>query len=134
MAKIYVLKAGARIPDGIIQIAVEEKIRTARVEAIGGVDRLTLAYLNQRLKKYEEHEFEGFMEVASLLGNLATKDGKPFLHAHGNFGRRDLSVVGGHVIAARVSPVLEVVITPTKNTALRKFDEGTGLNLIYETR
>ena len=37
MAKIYSLKAGAKVPDYIVAIATEEKILTARVEAIGGV-------------------------------------------------------------------------------------------------
>jgi predicted DNA-binding protein with PD1-like motif len=46
VAKIYSLKAGARIPDDILAIAKAEKISTARVEAIGGVEELRLAYFN----------------------------------------------------------------------------------------
>ncbi len=131
VAKLHSLKKGAKVPDDIISIAAREKIATARVEAIGGVDRLDLAYFNHRSKKYEEHEFREFLEVTSLLGNITLKDGKPFLHAHGNFGRKDLSVVGGHVMSARVMPILEVVITPTSNRALRRFDDDLGLNVIY---
>jgi len=132
VAKIYALARGARIPEDILKIARREKIATARVEAIGGVNRLRLAYYNSGEKRYEEHDYRGFFEVTSLLGNITTKEGKPFLHIHGNFGRRDMSVVGGHVITAMVFPILEVVITPTKNKALRRFDETTGLNLIYK--
>jgi predicted DNA-binding protein with PD1-like motif len=131
MAKLYSLKAGAKIPDDIVAIAAKEKIATARVEAIGGVEKLRLAYFNRTEKKYEEHDFSEFFEVTSILGNITQKDGRPFLHAHGNFGRRDLSVIGGHVMSARVYPILEVVITPTKNRALRKFDDDLGLNVIY---
>ena len=132
MARIYSLKAGTRIPEDIVSIAREEKIGTAEVEAIGGVDWLNLAYFNRQTKKYEEHEFKEFCEVTSLLGNITEKDGEPFLHAHGNFGRKDMSVIGGHVISARVFPILEVVITPTRNRALRHFDEQLGLNVIYK--
>ncbi len=132
MARIYSLKAGAKIPDDIVGIARREKIATAEVEAIGGVEKLRLAYFNHEARKYEEHDFEEFLEVTSLLGNVTVKDGKPFLHIHGNFGRRDLSVLGGHVVEATVFPLLEVVLTPTKNRALRKFDEGLGLNVIYK--
>ncbi len=131
MAKIYSLKAGAKVPDDIVAIARREKIATARVEAIGGVDRLTLAYFNREAKKYEEHEYREFLEVAGLLGNITLKDGEQFLHAHGTFGRRDMSAVAGHVMAATVFPILEVVVTPTKNRALRKFDDELGLNVIY---
>ncbi len=131
MARIYSLKGGAKIPEDIVSIATREKDSTAKVEAIGGVDKLRLAYFNHKTKKYEEHDFEEFLEVTSLLGNLTLNDGKPFLHAHGTFGRRDLSVLGGHVVSAVVHPLLEVMITPTKNKALRKFDEELGLKVIY---
>jgi uncharacterized protein len=133
VARIYSLKAGARIPDDIVAIARREKISSARVEAIGGVGELRLAYFNHETKKYEEHDFQEFLEVTSLLGNITLKDGKQFLHVHGTFGRRDLTVLAGHIIDAKVFPLLEVVITPTKNRALRRFDDSIGLNVIYKT-
>ncbi|MDG6909940.1 MAG: DNA-binding protein [Nitrososphaerota archaeon] len=133
MAKIYSLKAGSKVPDDILAIAREERIATARVEAIGGVRGLRLAYFNQDSRKYEEHDYREFLEVTGLLGNITLKDGEPFLHAHGTFGRRDMSVIGGHVMAATVSPLMEVVITPTKNRALRRFDEELQLNVIYRS-
>jgi len=132
MAKIYNLKAGAGIPDDILAIARTEKISTARVEAIGGVEELRLAYFNRRTKRYEEQDFKEFLEVTGILGNVTLKDGKPFLHIHGTFGRRDLSALAGHVMSAKVFPLLEVVITPTKNRALRRFDDELGLNVIYK--
>ena len=131
MAKIYSLKAGAIIPDDILGIAKKEKIHTARVEAIGGVEELRLAYFNRGTKRYEEHDFNEFLEVTGILGNVTLKEGKPYLHIHGTFGRRDLSTLAGHVMKAKVFPILEVVITPTKNRALRRFDDELGLNVIY---
>jgi len=68
--------------------------------------------------------------VTGLLGNITRKDGKPFVHAHGTFGRRDMSVIAGHLMSATVFPLLEVVITPTKNRATREFDKEVGLNVI----
>ncbi len=133
MAKLFSLKAGSVLPDAIVDLARQEKLHTANVEAIGGVETLKLAYFNHRTKKYEEHDYREFMEVTGLLGNITSKDGKPFLHIHGTFGRRDMSTVGGHVVSADVMPLLEVVITPTSNRALRRFDEKTGLNLVYKT-
>ena len=134
MAALRKLDAGAMIPDAILRVAAEEKMRTATLEAIGGVDSLTLGYYNRLTKKYEEHTYRGFMEVTSLLGNVTEKAGRPFLHAHGTFGRRDMSVIGGHVISATVFPTLEFTLVPTTNRAIRKFDEQTGLNLIYRIR
>jgi len=34
-------------------------------------------------------------------------------------------------MTAKVFPLLEVVVTPTKNKALRRFDDNVGLNVIY---
>lgn len=134
MAKIYSLSRGASFVDEVLRIAGRERVRTAQVMAVGGVDRLTLAYFNREKREYEQHEFKEFFEVAGISGNLTMKDGKPFLHAHGTFGRRDLSVIGGHLISAAVFPLMEVVLTSTRNTALRKFDDELGLNAIYEIR
>ena len=130
MAKIYSLKAGSKVPDDILAIARREKVSTARVEAIGGARELRLAYFNHEEKKYEEHDYREFLEVTSILGNITQKDGKPFLHVHGTFGRRDQSALAGHVVAATVFPLLEVVITPTRNRAIRWFDKELGLNVL----
>jgi predicted DNA-binding protein with PD1-like motif len=127
------LKAGSTIPEGILEIARSKSIRTASVAGIGGVNTLTIAYFNRAKRKYEEHHYVGFMEVTSLLGNITLKDGRPFLHAHGTFGRKDMSVIGGHIIRAAVFPTLEIVITPIARKALRRFDERLGLNLIYRS-
>jgi len=134
VSKIYSLKPGTGLTEGLLAMAKREKIRTAKVEAIGGVKQLRLAYYNSRAKKYEEHEYDEFFEVTGLIGNVTLKDGEPFLHLHGTFGRRDMSVIGGHVISGTVFPLLEVVFTTTKNKAQRKFDEDTGLNIICKTQ
>ena len=115
VAKIYRLNRVDRIPEAILRIARKEGIRTARVEAIGVVSGATLAYFNQKTKKYEEHHYKGELEVASMIGNITLKEGKPFLHMHVALARRDMSVVGGHLISAEPHPFLEVVITETRN-------------------
>ncbi len=132
MARIYKLDKGDSIIDEVLKIARKEKIKTARFEAIGGVNKLKLAYFNHHTKKYEEHEYDEFLEVTSILGNITIKGGRPFVHAHCTFGRKDMSLIGGHLISATVFPLLELVITPTKNRATRKFDDETGLNAIHK--
>lgn len=132
MAKLYHLKGGSRIPEDVVALASSEKIATGLVTAIGGVSRVRLAYYNHESKKYEEHDYEEHMEITSLGGNITVKDGKPFLHVHGTFGRRDLSLIGGHVISASIFPLLELVVTPTENVATRAYDESLGLSVIEE--
>ena len=130
MPQVHRLAAGSTVPDDIVAIASGSGMECAAVEGIGGVDELTIAYYNHQTKKYEEHHFNEFLEVTSLIGNVTVKEGKLFLHAHGTFGRKDLSVVGGHVMSARVYPTLEMVFTELENKAVREFDEESGLFLI----
>jgi len=99
-------------------------LKTARVEAIGTLRKAKVAYNNKRnTKKYQEHLYNENMEVTSMLGDITMMERKPFLHLHANLGRKDMSVVGGHLVSGEVHPFLEVVITPTSNVASRRYDE-----------
>ncbi len=132
MAKIHSFKAGARIPEDILAAAAEDKVTTALVTGIGGVREVKLAYFDQKKKRYEEKAFDEKMELVSLIGNVTMKGGERFLHAHGTFGRDDYSVIGGHIVSAVISPLLEFVLTPTDNAAVREFDESLGLYAIRD--
>jgi predicted DNA-binding protein with PD1-like motif len=128
---IFSLEAGCRLHEGVIAAALREEKQTAGIRAIGGVEELRLSYYNPNTREYENHDFRERMDVVSLVGNITIKDGKHFLHAHGNFALKDLSVIGGHVTSAVIFPRLEVCLTPALNKARRRFDETLGLNVIY---
>lgn len=132
MAKIYNLKSGTKLPEAIAELAARDKVSTALLTAIGGVNELCIAYFDHGTKKYENRDYHEDLEVTSLVGNVTLKGRTPFVHIHGTFGRRDMSVVGGHVVSATVHPLLELVVTRTANKALRRFDEVVGLNVIYK--
>ncbi len=134
MSKIYSMRSGTSLVEGLLEIARKEGMTTAGIAAIGGVNELKIAHFNSVEKKYEEHAYHEFLEVTTLNGNITVKDGAPFLHVHGTFGRRDMSVIGGHVVSATVFPLMEVTIALTENTAIRRFDDETGLNAIWEVR
>ncbi len=109
-------------------------MKTARVEAIGTLRKARTAYYNRKTKKYEEHMYNENLGVTSMLGNITLMEKEPYLHLHANLGRKDMSVVGGHLVSGEVHPFLEVVITPTSNVAIRKHDEELNLNAIYDIR
>ncbi len=62
---------------------------------------------------YEEIPVREQVEVVSLVGDIALRDGEPALHAHVVLARRDGSTVGGHLRRAIAWPTLEVVVTET---------------------
>ena len=70
------------------------------------------------------------MEVLALVGDVALQDGKPRLRAHVVLGRRDGSACGGHLLAARVRPTLEVILRESPAHLERRHDPVTGLALL----
>jgi len=106
VAKIYHLRSGETVQESILAIARRERLRTARVEAIGTLRKAKVAYYNRKTKKYEEHLYNENMEVTSMLGNITMMEKKAVLHLHANLGRKDMSVVGGHLVSGVVHPLL----------------------------
>lgn len=102
----------------------------AGLTAIGACQEATLAYFNADAKQYHDIPVTSQVEVLSLAGDIATKDGEPALHAHAVLGRRDGSTVGGHLKRAVVWPTLEVIVTETPEHLRKRIDEETGLALI----
>jgi predicted DNA-binding protein with PD1-like motif len=107
-----------------------ESVEFANVSAAGAVRWARLGYWNAETHAYEYREFDEQLEVVSFQGNASLKDGNPFLHLHGVFGRRDFSVVGGHIKEARVHPTLEVWLHTEAIPVRRTRDEATGLDLL----
>ena len=134
MVKIYRLQSGETVHESILAIARRERLRTARVEAIGTLRKAKVAYYNRKTKKYEEHLYNENMEVTSMLGNITMMEKKavpapacqPGEEGHERGGRTP-SLGGG-------SSLTEVVITPTSNIASRRYDEALNLNAIHDIR
>lgn len=124
------LESGEAVVQTLLAFLERERIEFASVSAAGAVRSVKLAYWNAERRQYEEQEFPEQLEVVSFLGNAARKDGAPFLHLHGVFGRRDFSVIGGHIREAEVYPTLEVWLRTEDLPVRRVHDAATGLDLL----
>jgi uncharacterized protein len=114
-----------------LQGFAHENLSAASLSAIGAFENATLAFWNWETKEYERIPVNEQVEVLSLNGDVALDDkAKPKLHVHAVLGRRDGSVVGGHLLEARVRPTLEVVLVESPTHLQRRHDETTGLPLI----
>jgi predicted DNA-binding protein with PD1-like motif len=74
------------------------------------------------------------VEVLSLMGDIATFDGKPSVHMHTILGRRDGSTIGGHIWRLVANPTLEVFMTVNRAPLVKKPDPASGMRLIDPTR
>src|SRR4051794_38876318 len=100
--------SGEAFPGPVLEWLAHERVGYAALSGLGAVSGATVSYWNAQTMQYETHQLTEQMEVTSLVGNVTLRDGQPFIHAHGNFGRRDLSVIGGHVNELLVHPTFEV--------------------------
>jgi predicted DNA-binding protein with PD1-like motif len=108
----------------------EEGVRAAQVTAVGGFSAGEVGYFDRDQRDYLRIPIGGQVEVLSLLGDVASRDGEPVLHVHTVLGRSDGSTVGGHLLRGEVWPTLEVIITEVAPELAKRIDPETGLALI----
>lgn len=86
----------------LTRFARERGIRVGVVSAIGALKGCTIGFYDQREQRYEYTRIEEEVELTSLSGNISTKEGEPFVHAHAVLGGRDGSTYSGHLVEAKV--------------------------------
>ncbi|MEX2144865.1 MAG: PPC domain-containing DNA-binding protein [Candidatus Spechtbacterales bacterium] len=128
----YILRLdpGEEFISVIENFCAENNIFSGWVQAVGSTKALNLAFYELGEKKYKTSAFNEFLEILSVTGNIAKKEGKIFVHAHGVFGRSDMSVIGGHIKKCVISATGEIMIHAGKNEMHRELDEETGLHLL----
>lgn len=125
-----VMEKGDEAAAALSAFAHDHHLTGAGVTAVGAFREATLAYFDPGSMSYEEIPVREQVELVSLVGDIALRDGEPALHAHVVLARRDGSTVGGHLRRAVVWPTLEVVVTETPAHLRKHVDAETGLALI----
>lgn len=110
--------------------AAEHRLDAAQFTGIGAFSAVTLGYFDWVRKDYEEILLNEQVEVVTLAGDVAAKDGKPEVHAHVTVGRRNGSAYGGHLLEGHVRPTLEIILVESPEHLRKRVDETTGLALI----
>jgi predicted DNA-binding protein with PD1-like motif len=114
---------------GLLEFAQRYHITSAHFTAIGAVNGATLGWFDPQRKMYKI-PIQGQHEVIGMSGDIALYQGKPVVHTHMLVGNSDGITHGGHVLAAYVSPTLEVMVTVDPVTMQKRFDPDTDLTLI----
>lgn len=115
---------------GLLEFAQKYHVTSAHFTAIGAVSGATLAWFDPQRKMYKKIPIDGQHEVLAMIGDIALFQGKPVVHTHMVVGNSDGTAQGGHVLAAYVSPTLEVMVTVDPTTMQKRFDPATDLTLI----
>jgi len=125
-----ILDTGDEVVSTLVDFAREHNLLASRFTAIGAFREATLGYFDWQRKQYEKIPVREQVEVLSLVGDIASKDGEPQVHAHVVLGKRDGSAHGGHLMEAHVRPTLEVMLVQSPAHLKRVFDPESGLALI----
>src|SRR6185437_7805919 len=115
---------------GIAAFMQSQNIKACGFFSIGAASEIKLGYYNPHLKTYRDKPYVDDFEIISLNGNGATKDGQPAIHAHGQFGKNDFSVLGGHVFSIKVSVTCEVFLTKMEGEMKREKNPNFDLDLL----
>jgi predicted DNA-binding protein with PD1-like motif len=115
---------------GLLEFAQKYHVTSAHFTAIGAVNGATLGWFDPQRKMYKKIPINGQHEVIGMSGDIALYQGKPVVHTHMIVGAPDGTTRAGHVLAAYVSPTLEVMVTVDSVTMQKRFDPDTDLTLI----
>jgi predicted DNA-binding protein with PD1-like motif len=134
--KVYavIFARNDEILSGLTDFAIKYKVEAAHFTAIGAIKDATVGWLDLAAKAYHPIHVNEQVEVLSMIGDVATYNGKPVVHAHMVLGKRDGSTVGGHLWEAHVNPTLEVFVSVDPNPLKKKLDDESGMKVIDPTQ
>ena len=117
----------------VTELAEKKGIIAATFTAIGALKHAKLGFYDQEKHEYQEMTLDSPHEIASCVGNISVKDGRPFVHAHVVLADKNGNTKAGHLLEGIVFAA-EVHLRELKGAKLeRKYDKVTGLSL-WETR
>ncbi|TPL73642.1 PPC domain-containing DNA-binding protein [Mesorhizobium sp. B2-3-15] len=128
---VVVLDPGEEAFAALTSFAVEQKIGSASLTAIGAFQRATVGWFDLEAKSYRKIPIDEQCEVLSAIGDVATgDDGKPSLHVHAVLGLSDGTTKGGHLLEGTVRPTLEITVVEAPGHLRRRKRAEFGVALI----
>ena len=126
-----VFETGEELSSGLKEFAQAQELTSSSFKAIGAFSSVRLAWFDWEKKEYRPSVvFDEQVELVSLIGDVALKDGEPQVHAHVVVARADGSAYGGHLLEAYVRPTCEVILTESAPNLHKEIDPESGLALI----
>src|ERR1700733_2973331 len=109
---VLIFETGDEIASGLQQFARAQRFGGSSFKAIGALSHAKLGWLNWETKKYDPAcVLDEQVELLSLIGDIALRDGEPKVHAQAEGGRSDGTAHGDTLLEARVRPTCELILT-----------------------
>ena len=127
---VAAMEIGEELISTLTDYVQQKKITAGSLNAIGALRNFELGYYYLDQKEYGRKRFEPISELIVCSGNIALRDGKPFLHVHAALGQENFTVVGGHLFSGIVAVTVEVILRTMNGEMKRSYNERTGLYLL----
>jgi predicted DNA-binding protein with PD1-like motif len=124
-----IFSRGDEVISGLTDFAIQNHVTNAHFTGIGAISSALTAWLDLDRHAYHPLPVDQQVEVLSMIGDIATFQDKPVIHAHVVLGKHDGTTVGGHLFEAHVNPTLEVFVT-VNDTPLTKSQDPSGIKII----
>ncbi|HYY90561.1 MAG TPA: PPC domain-containing DNA-binding protein [Candidatus Dormibacteraeota bacterium] len=125
------LEQGDDILKTIKKFGEAKRVRAAFFEGIGSLYKARLGHYDfQQTKTYKYETFDEDLEILSLSGNMSTMNQQALPHAHATLGRRDFSVIGGHLEEGSLANMVEINLAQLPGKLEKAKDSNIGLNLL----
>ena len=129
--RVVILESGEEAFAALTKFVNETQITAASLTAIGAFEKAIVGWFDFANKTYKKIAVDEQCEVLSAIGDVAVSDdGKASLHVHVVLGLSDGTTRGGHLLAGKVRPTLEVVLTDAPAHLRRKKRADIGIALI----
>ena len=113
----------------LTDFAKKHEVTTATFTAIGALKSATLACYDQQKHEYLKHTVDAPREIASCVGNVSTKEGEPFVHAHAVLSNTNGNTNAGHLLEGEVFAAEIHLVELLGEKIERRHDAVTGLSL-----
>lgn len=127
---VLVLQKGEFLVEQLTSFCKKYEIKAGFFHGLGGALSAEIGYYHLDRQEYEFQTLARVLEITSLHGNVALKNGTPFIHVHAVLSDAALRAYSGHVKELTVGGTCEVHLQTFEDTWHRKYDEETGLSLI----
>jgi predicted DNA-binding protein with PD1-like motif len=93
---VLIFETGDEIATGLQQFATGQRLGGSSFKAIGALSQAELGWFNWETKRYDPAcVLDEQVELLSLIGDIALRDGEPQVHAHVVVGRSDATPTEG---------------------------------------
>lgn len=124
-----VLRMGDNVFEHLSRFATAESIPAASVTAIG-FGHATFGFWNANKKDFDAKTFRN-VEMGSIVGSVAWKEGKPSIHIHGVAGDSNFNAYGGHLLNLEVGTgSMEITLNTHAKRLERTTDPCIGANVL----